>query len=168
LIPAAGFRRTSRTAGAILLPLLVSAVYGCARSAGASTDVAPWLRADPRRCLIQRDLRDAVDDMARRCAEAFVIANGYTVHPPTADSSRWVAEDREAGELRRVVAQRFGMLVREAAWVQCGRRECRTYFPLRDPTRPCTFRSVRMSYVFTRMRMEPVLTEVRHCRQKPV
>ncbi|MEP6571492.1 MAG: hypothetical protein ABJD11_02320 [Gemmatimonadota bacterium] len=140
----------------------------CARTRTTTYSVAPWLRADPRRCLLQRDLRDGIEDMARRCAEVFVSENGYTVYPPSADSSRWVTEGAGTEGLRRIIAARFGMLMPEGAWVQCVRRECRTFFRLREPTRPCTFRSVRMSYVFTRMSMETVLTEVRHCRQKPV
>ena len=58
------------------------ALLACARAGPRSpTAVAPWLRADPRRCLLQRDLREGIEIMARRCAEQFVRENGYTALP---------------------------------------------------------------------------------------
>ena len=52
--------------------------------------------------------------MARRCAELFVLQNGYTDLPAAEDSTRWVLENGEMGSWPRVLAARGGMLEREA------------------------------------------------------
>jgi hypothetical protein len=51
-------------------PLLLMGAAACGGQVRASAParIAPWLRADPQRCLIPRDLREGMDDMARRCA----------------------------------------------------------------------------------------------------
>src|SRR2546425_2085549 len=83
------------------------------------TTVAPWLRADPRRCPLVRDLREGMEIHARRCAEKFVLENGYTDAPATEDSSRHVLEWGEDGPRHRVLESRAGSLDRSASSVQC-------------------------------------------------
>lgn len=91
--------------------LVLASTLACAvRSAGVPDDVPAWLRADPQRCLLPRDLGENMEAMARRCAELFVAENGYTDVPATDDSTRWVMEDGEQGPWLRVFAGRVGML----------------------------------------------------------
>jgi len=116
--------------------------------------VAPWLREDPQRCLLTRDLREDMDAMARRCAEAFVRQNGYTDLPATEDSTRWVLEMGEVGGWPRVLASRVGSLEREATTVQCSMRQCVVFFRVRR-TLNCAYRIVTMTQVFTKLRLEP-------------
>ena len=103
--------------------------------------VAPWLRADPQRCLIPRDLREGMEDMARRCAETFVRENGYT-DLPAYDSTRWVHEADDADLWPRVLAGRTGTLHSEASSVQCSMRQCIVLFRVRRPILLCAFRAV--------------------------
>jgi hypothetical protein len=117
--------------------------------------VAPWLREDPQRCLLVRDLGENMEAMARRCAEMFVRQNGYTDLPATEDSTRWVMELGEAGSWPRVLAARGGMLHREATSVQCSMRQCMVVFRVRRTTVRCAYRLVSMTQVFTQIRLEP-------------
>jgi len=117
--------------------------------------VAPWLREDPQRCLLARDLREDMDAMARRCAEAFVRQNGYTDLPAAEDSTRWVLEVGELGAWPRVLASRVGSLEREAATAQCSMRQCVVFFRVRRAALNCAYRIVTMTQVFTKLRLEP-------------
>jgi hypothetical protein len=82
-----------------------------------------------------------MEDMARRCAEAFVRENGYT-ELPAEDSTRWVRESEDGGPWPRVLAARAGTLDRQASTVQCSMRECVVLFRVRRPMLLCAFRSV--------------------------
>jgi hypothetical protein len=117
--------------------------------------IAPWLREDPQRCLLTRDLREGMEAMARRCAEAFVQQNGYTDLPATDDSTRWVPEADEEGAWPRVLAARVGSLEREATTVQCSMRQCLVFFRIRRMPLSCAYRVVTMTQVFTKLRLEP-------------
>jgi len=117
--------------------------------------VAPWLREDPQRCLLARDLRENMEGMARRCAEAFVRQNGYTHLPASEDSTRWVLEAGERGAWARVLESRVGSLEGQAATVQCSVGECVVFFRARRRSLECAYRVVTMSQVFTRLRLEP-------------
>ncbi len=117
--------------------------------------VAPWLKEDPQRCLLTRDLREDMDAMARRCAETFVRQNGYTDLPATEDSTRWVLEVGEAGVWPRVLASRVGSLERTAATAQCSMRQCVVFFRVRRTPLLCAYRLVTMTQVFTKLRLEP-------------
>lgn len=128
--------------------------------------VAPWLRADPQRCLIARDLSEGMEVMARRCAEEFVRQNGYTDEPATSDSSRWVFERGESGPWPLVLEARVGSLERTASTVQCSMRECLVLFRLRRPVLACAFRAVSMTQVFTRIRLEPGGVRDMRCGQR--
>jgi hypothetical protein len=119
------------------------------------THVAPWLREDPQRCLLGRDLGESMEAMARRCAELFVRQNGYTDLPATEDSTRWVMEHGEAGSWPRVLAARGGLLDREATAVQCSMRQCLVFFRIRRTPVLCAYRLVSMTQVFTQIRLEP-------------
>jgi hypothetical protein len=118
-------------------------------------NLAPWLREDPQRCLLTRDLGENMEAMARRCAELFVQQNGYTDLPATTDSTRWVLELGEAGSWPRVLAAREGLLDREATTVQCSMRQCLVFFRIRRTPLRCAYRLVSMSQVFTQIRIEP-------------
>jgi hypothetical protein len=96
-----------------------------------------------------------MEAMARRCAELFVLQNGYTDLPAVDDSSRWVLERGEAGSWPRVLAAREGLLEREATAVQCSVRQCLVFFRIRRTPLRCAYRLVSMSQVFTRIRIEP-------------
>jgi hypothetical protein len=118
----------------------------------APVAVAAWLRSDPQRCLIQRDLREGMENMARRCAEAFVRENCYT-ELPAEDSTRWVREMEDGGPWPRVLAARSGTLDAHASTVQCSMRECVVLFRIRRPMLLCAFRAVTMTQVFTKIRL---------------
>jgi hypothetical protein len=118
-------------------------------------DIAPWLREDPQRCLLTRDLRENMEGMARRCAETFVRQNGYTHLPASEDSTRWVLETEERGAWPRVLASRGGSLESAATTVQCSVGRCVVFFRVRRSALDCAYRVVTMSQVFTRLRLEP-------------
>jgi len=128
--------------------------------------VAPWLRADPQRCLLVRDLSERMEDMARHCAELFVRQNGYTDDPATSDSTRWVLEIGEEGPWPSVLEARGGSLERAAATVQCSMRQCLVLFRLRRPVLACAFRVVAMTQVFTRIRLMPGEVRDTHCSER--
>jgi hypothetical protein len=136
--------------------LLGLALTACGHAAGprSPTAVAPWLRADPRRCLLQRDLREGIEMMARRCAEQFVRENGYT-ELPAEDSTRWVRERDDGGAWSRVLATRSGTLDARASTSQCSMRECVVLFRIRRPMLLCAYRAVHMTQVFTKIHLAP-------------
>jgi hypothetical protein len=138
---------------AVFLFLAAAACGGAVRGT-APGHVAPWLRADRQRCLIPRDLRENMEAMARRCAEAFVRENGYT-EVPADDSTRWVREKDDVAAWPRVLTLRSGSLASHASSVQCSMRECVVLFRVLRPMLTCAYRSVRMTQVFTRIRMTP-------------
>ena len=147
---------------------LLIAVLACG-SAGpprAPANVAPWLRADPQRCLLSRDLREGMEVMARRCAELFVLENGYTDLPATEDSTRWVQEVGDRGTWPLVLSTRAGTLDRSAATVQCSVRRCTVLFRAHRPVLVCAYRSVTMTQVFTRLRLEPGGIQDVHCNER--
>ena len=116
--------------------------------------VAPWLKADRRRCLLARDLKENMEAMAQRCAEQFVRENGYT-ELPADDSTRWVREGGDGGEWARVLAARTGTLDARASTVQCSMRECIVLFRIRRPMLVCAYRAVTMTQVFTKIHLAP-------------
>jgi hypothetical protein len=139
-----------------LLSLLLAGA-ACARHIPprAPTAIAPWLKADPRRCLLVRDLGEGMEMMARHCAEAFVRQNGYTDEPATDDSTRWAVEPGEAGPWPMILGTRGGTLEPSAATAQCSVRQCVVLFRLRRQSWACAYRIVTMSQVFTKLQLEP-------------
>jgi hypothetical protein len=129
-------------------------------------NVAPWLRADPQRCLLRRDLREGMEVMARRCAERFVLENGYTDLPATDDSTRWVQEAGDRGAWPWVLSARNGTLDRTAATVQCSGRSCTVLFRAHRPALACVYRSVTMTQVFTRLQLEPGAIQDVRCYER--
>ena len=93
--------------------------------------------------------------MARRCAEAFVLQNGYTDLPAPEDSTRWVPEIGETGSWHRVLAARGGSLERIGTSAQCSMRQCVVLFRIRRTPMVCGYRIVSMTQVFTKLRLEP-------------
>jgi len=138
----------------IALFTLLGAACGGAPAPVAPARVAPWLRSDPQRCLIPRDLREGMDDMARHCAETFVRENGYTDVTPE-DSTRWVREQTDADGWHRVLAARSGSLDARSAAAQCSMRMCTVLFRVRRPVLLCAFRAVTMTQVFTKIHLVP-------------
>jgi hypothetical protein len=153
-----------------LLLLILLTIDGCgaAHSSRGSGSVAPWLRADPQRCLLPRDLKEGMEVMAERCAEAFVRQNGYTDAPATSDSTRWVLEEDEGGSWPDVLEARGGSLAARAATVQCSRRECLVFFQVRRILPVCALRVVSMTQVFTHIRLEPGALRDLRCTQRRI
>jgi hypothetical protein len=151
-----------------LLSCLLIAVLACggARPLRVPANVAPWLRADPQRCLLPRDLRDGMEIMARRCAELFVLENGYTDLPATGDSARWVQEVGDRGTWPLVLSTRSGTLERTAATTQCSVRRCTVLFRARRPVLVCAYRSVTMTQMFTRLRLERGAIQDMRCNER--
>jgi hypothetical protein len=135
---------------------LLACCLACGRPGSAPPPAAlvPWLRSDPQRCLLSRDLSEGMETMARHCAEAFVRENGYT-ELPAEDSTRWTREAGDDGPWVRVLAARNGTLDPRAETVQCSRRECVALFRMRRPMLLCGYRAVTMTQVFTRIRLAP-------------
>jgi hypothetical protein len=149
--------------------MLLSGSLACgppARSRPAP-EPAAWLRDDPQRCLLQRDLREGMEEMARRCAEQFVRENGYT-EEPAADSTRWVREASEDDEWPRILAMRLGTLESQASTVQCSRRECIVLFRVRRPVPLCAYRAVTLTQVFTKIHLAPGGIQDTHCTERQV
>jgi hypothetical protein len=96
-----------------------------------------------------------MEAMAQRCAEHFVLQNGYTLAPATVDSTRWVLEIGERGSWARVFALREGTLEDEASTTQCSIRQCVVLFRMRRQSLACAYRAVTMTQVFTRIQLEP-------------
>jgi len=96
-----------------------------------------------------------MEAMARRCAELFVLQNGYTDQPAAEDSTRWVLENGEEGAWPLVLGARGGMLDRQATTVQCSMRQCIVFFRVRRVPQICAYRQVSMTQVFTRIQLEP-------------
>ena len=137
--------------------LVLASTLACAiQSTGVPDNVPAWLRADPQRCLLPRDLGENMEAMARRCAELFVAENGYTDLPATDDSTRWVMEAGDQGPPLRVLADRIGMLDRAATAVQCSLRQCVVFFRARRQPQSCAYRAVTMTQVYTRIQLAPV------------
>ena len=128
---------------------------------------AAWLRKDPQRCLLQRDLSESMEEMARRCAERFILENGYT-DVPAEDSTRWVRETNELASWPRVLATRFGALDARASAVQCSRRECVVLFRVRRPILMCAHRAVTLTQVFTKIHLAPGGIRDTHCTERVV
>lgn len=152
--------------GRCYLVILAGLACGAPGRARAPAVVAPWLRADPQRCLIVRDLSEGMEIMARRCAKEFVRQNGYTEAPATGDSSRWVFEPGERGPLTDVFGARRGSLEPTATTVQCAMRQCLVLFRLRHPVLICAYRAVSMTHVFTRIRLEAGAVRDVSCAQR--
>ena len=131
------------------------------------TEPAAWLRHDPQRCLLQRDLREGMEDMARRCAERFIRDNGYTDERPV-DSTRWVREASDDDQWSRVLAGRSGSLEPRASAVQCSRRECVVMFRLRRPILHCALRAVTLTQVFTKIQLAPGGVRDARCTERRV
>jgi hypothetical protein len=129
--------------------------------------VAPWLKSDPQRCLLARDLSEGMEDMARHCAETFVRENGYT-ELPALDSTRWVRENEDGGPWPLVLATRSGTLDPEATAVQCSRRECVVLFRVRRPILLCAFRTITMTQVFTKIQLHPGGIRDSRCGERTV
>lgn len=128
---------------------------------------APWLRGDPQRCLLQRDLSEGMEAMAQRCAEQFIRDNGYT-EAPAFDSTRWVREANDGDEWPRVFASRLGSLDPHARGVQCSRRECVVMFRLRRPIAQCAYRAVTLTQIFTKIQLAPGGIRDAHCTERRV
>jgi hypothetical protein len=109
-----------------------------------------------------------MEAMARRCAELFVLQNGYTDLPAAEDSTRWVLEHGEIGSWPRLLAARGGMLEREARTVQCSMRQCIVFFRVRRVPQLCAYRQVSMTQVFTRIRLEPGGIRDERCDERQV
>jgi hypothetical protein len=107
-----------------------------------------------------------METMARRCAELFVLENGYTDLPATGDSTRWVLEAGDRGPWPRVLATRGGLLERAATTVQCSMRQCVVFFLSRRLPQYCAYRIVTMTQVYTDLRLEPVEVHDRHCIER--
>jgi len=129
-----------------------------------------------RTCLFTRRLDESTQSVARRRAEDFIARNGYTLSPPTADSTLWASEDIEidstwAGVLR----WRHNSLQSHAATVGCDSIECGATFQSAGDRSPCFERIVTMTGSFKGMRMQhqgvgpaPGTKEARQCsRSKP-
>lgn len=138
---------------AALAAVLAAGVPGCGPGTAAAGATPEWLRRDPRRCLIPRDLTQRLETHAVRCAERFVAENGYTERAAAVDSTRLVPERGERSVTPAVLDLRYGMLAPDAVLVQCSGGECFVFFEVRTRTHPCRLRTVTMTHVFTRMRM---------------
>jgi hypothetical protein len=151
----------------MIVPLALAATAACAgRRGGVPLHLAEWLRGDPQRCLLPRDLGENMEAMARRCAELFVLENGYTDLPATDDSTRWVLEAGDRGPWPRLLAGRGGMLERAATTVQCSMRQCVVFFLSRRLPQYCAYRVVTMTQVFTRLQLEPQEIRDRRCTER--
>jgi hypothetical protein len=147
--------------------VLLACGLACGRPGSAPVPAAlvPWLRSDPQRCLVARDLSEGMETMARHCAEAFVRDNGYT-ELPAEDSTRWTREAGDGGAWPRILAARSGTLDAEASSVQCSRRECIVLFRMRGPMLVCGYRAVVMTQVFTKLRLAPGGIRDAHCNER--
>ena len=158
--------KQSRHAAAALVAALLEG--GCGPGlVPDSSETVEWLRNDPRRCLIPRDLSQKLETHAVRCAERFLAENGYTEEVAAIDPARLAAERGERDVSAGVLEQRFASLEARAAMVQGSGRECFVFFGVRDVAQPCRLRAVLMTWVFTRMRVRPGTVADVRCARAP-
>ncbi|HET7469480.1 MAG TPA: hypothetical protein VFJ81_07375, partial [Gemmatimonadales bacterium] len=84
------------------------------------------------------------------------------------DSTRWVRELDDDVAWPRVLSRRSGTLAAHASSVQCSMRECVVMFPVHRPMLSCAYRAVRMTQVFTRIRMTPGGVRDVRCHERQV
>lgn len=78
--------------------LLVVLWVGCERSeADAPIEAADTIMVDRQRCILPPHFSASADLVAVRCAEIYVVRNGYTDLAPVPDSSQWVGEFMDLG-----------------------------------------------------------------------
>ena len=136
---------------------LAAAIAFACRPAARPVPDSP---ADPRRCALALAPDETPETHAVRCAEWFILRNGYTTRRPVADTTQiaWEA-DEVVGSAAERLARRRGLL-RERAFVVCrGRREGKgpafgVGFVLRpDPPSP-SGRAVTMDTAFAEIHVE--------------
>lgn len=135
----------------VLIPycciLLVSGIAAPALT--QSPDPTP----DPRKCRLSRAADEAIESVAKRCAEDFVRRNGYT--DAAADVDSIVRESFESwSSVADVLRRRHKSLNADAYSTGCSDDGCGVTFGHGGPRTPCAFRIVTMTREFTLMRME--------------
>jgi hypothetical protein len=117
-------RRTAR-------PALLLALACCHR--GSSSAPAPvaqvrFVPADPRHCLPSEPVAPANPDVARACAEAFVLRNGYTPARAPRDTTLLARESFEIGTWDLLSEKRRYTIEPKALLADCDAAGCIVYF----------------------------------------
>jgi hypothetical protein len=95
-----------------------------------------YLAAAPRRCIPSAEVAGAEEAVARLCAEAFVLQNGYTGRRAPRDTSLLVREPFEVGSWDLLVERRRYLIEPTAREAMCDAGSCVVFFSrLRAPAR---------------------------------
>jgi hypothetical protein len=110
---------------AIRLPggaLTVAALAGCAgqRPMQPAPQIGVrYLAAAPRRCIPSAEIAASEETVARLCAEAFVLQNGYTGRRAPRDTTLLVREPFEVGSWNLLVERRRYLIEPRAREAGC-------------------------------------------------
>jgi hypothetical protein len=95
-----------------------------------------FLAVAPRRCLASADVAPSDEAVARLCAEAFVLQNGYTGRRAPRDTTLLVREPFEVGSWDLLVERRRYLIEPRAREAVCDAGSCVAFFSrLRAPAR---------------------------------
>jgi len=122
-----------------LRALALAVIAGCggpARMQPAPQIGVRYLAAAPRRCIPSAEVASSEEAVARLCAEAFVLQNGYTGRRASRDTSLLVREPFEVGSWDLLVERRRYLVEPRAREAVCDPGRCIVFFPrLRAPAR---------------------------------
>jgi hypothetical protein len=110
----------SQAFGALLICSLLQA---CSRSesrrgsGGLSATEPDSVATDHRSCRIPAHSTETALGIAARCAELFLVHNGYTDLAPSSDSTQWMPEFLDSPPWSRIMGERHNRLQRHAAVV---------------------------------------------------
>lgn len=127
----------------------LSALAGChSAPAGGPTPSAAvrFEAADPRRCLPTDGGAPGRPDLARACAEAFVLSNGYTARRAPADTTLLVREPFEIGGWNLLRDTRRYTIEPKAVFAECDATGCIVLFRRFVRNRGCLAASMSGEY----------------------
>ena len=133
----------------------------------------PGTGTDARVCRLRGEQAEALDAVAKRCAEDFVRRNGYTRFEPTSDPSLLATENIEfCSSWTECLKDRRGTLKPTAHSSSCSEDGCSVAFQYSDPSLTCQYRIVTMTRELTEMLMQhqssmpaPGTPEAERCKQ---
>ena len=107
-----------------------------------------------RTCRLERGPQEPSHAFARRCAESFIRANGYTSAQPADEVTPLAAESYDHGTREDVLRFRHNQLQLPAEYAECRNGRCTVWFRYNVPSATCRRRLVMMSTTFTGMHLQ--------------
>lgn len=123
----------------------------CAVLFGGALAIQPLSGQAPTDCRLPRGARESAVAYARRCAEHYIRAAGYTRDSSAVDTTLFARDIIEFEERSRVLAARAGTLRPRALRADCDVDGCLVAFAYANPALVCAARAVRMGPEFTEL-----------------